>query len=193
MAKLSAKQIAFINEYLIDLNATQAAIRAGYSEKTAYRTGADNLRKPQIQEVIQKRMEERSKRTEITADFVLQELYAIAKARGTDYSQIVEEPILRNNQYVRDPDTGKLRMQEVVKIVPTDKLTEDNKKAIASIKEGKYGIEVSTCDKVKALELLGRHLGMFKDKVEVFGQINNPFEGLTTEQLLKIAGGKDGS
>ena len=51
---LTAKQKRFCDEYLIDLNATQAAIRAGYSEKTAYRTGADNLRKPQIEEYIAK-------------------------------------------------------------------------------------------------------------------------------------------
>ena len=64
MTKLTDKQKKFIDEYLVDLNATQAAIRAGYKEKAAYRTGAENLRKPQIQEEIQKRMEERQKRFE---------------------------------------------------------------------------------------------------------------------------------
>ena len=71
-------------------------------------------------------------------------------------------------------------------------MSETDKKAIASIKRGKNGIEISTCDKVRALELLGKHLGMFKEKVEVSGNINNPYEELTTEQLLKIASDKDG-
>ena len=88
MTKLTDKQKKFIDEYLVDLNATQAAIRAGYKEKAAYRTGAENLRKPQIQEEIQKRMEERQKRTEITQDMVLQELAAIAFARATDYVSV---------------------------------------------------------------------------------------------------------
>ncbi|SHO46781.1 terminase small subunit [Anaerocolumna xylanovorans] len=167
MSKLTAKQKAFVNEYLIDLNATQAAIRAGYSEKTANEQGARLLANVSISEFISKAMEERSKRTGITADQVLNELAMIAFANGADFAQVVEEPIIVNGRYVKDPDTGQLRKQEVVKIVPTDKLPEDKKRAIAGIKEGRYGVEVATCDKVKALELLGRHLGMFKDKVEL--------------------------
>lgn len=65
VAKLTDKQKKFIDEYLVDLSATQAAIRAEYKEKAAYRTGAANLRKPQIQKEIQKRMQERQQRTEV--------------------------------------------------------------------------------------------------------------------------------
>jgi len=162
MSKLTAKQKAFVNEYLIDLNATQAAIRAGYSEKTANEQGARLLANVSISEFISKAMEERSKRTGITADQVLNELAMIAFANGTDFAQVVEEPIIVNGHY-----SGQLRKQEVVKVFPTDKIPEDKQKAIAGIKETKYGIDVSTYDKVKALELLGRHLGMFKDKVEL--------------------------
>lgn len=71
---LNAKQEAFVREYLVDLNATQAAIRAGYSEKTARAIGAENLTKPDIASAIQEAMDERSKRTEITADYVLQSI-----------------------------------------------------------------------------------------------------------------------
>ena len=71
MGKLTAKQEMFCKEYLVDLNATQAAIRAGYSEKTANRTGPENLSKPVIAERIQKEMNERSKSTGITAEWVL--------------------------------------------------------------------------------------------------------------------------
>ena len=165
MAKLTAKQHVFVSEYLVDLNATQAAIRAGYSVNRASELGYQLLQKTTVSEYIAMAMAERSNRTGITADQVLNELARIAFANGTDFAQVVDEPIIQNGQYVRNPDTGQLRKQEVVKVIPTDQLTEDKKKAISGIKEGKYGVEVATCDKVKALELLGRHLGMFKDKV----------------------------
>jgi phage terminase small subunit len=82
--KLTPKQKMFVKEYLVDLNATQAALRAGYSEKTAYRTGADNLIKPQIREAIQQAMQKREQRTEITADAVLQRWWDIATADPND-------------------------------------------------------------------------------------------------------------
>lgn len=93
-------------------------------------------------------MEERQKRTEITQDRVLEELAAIAFAKATDYAEI---------------------KGECVRIKDTDTLNEQQIRAIAGIKEGKFGIELKLNDKEKALELLGRHLGMFKDKVEVSG------------------------
>jgi len=71
MKKLNAKQEMFCREYLVDLNATQAAIRAGYSVKTACAIGTENLRKPNITDQIQVFMAERSESTGITADYVL--------------------------------------------------------------------------------------------------------------------------
>lgn len=68
---LTGKQQLFIDEYLIDLNATQAAIRAGYSEKTAGSMGDENLKKPEIAKAIQEAMNKRAKRTEVNADYVL--------------------------------------------------------------------------------------------------------------------------
>lgn len=188
---LSKKQELFCIEYLVDLNATQAYKRAGYSAKSdniAAVEASKLLRNPKVEARIKELMEERSKRTEITQDFVLQELYAIAKANGTHYVQVVEEPIILDGKYVIDPDTGKVKTYKMVDITPTNKLDEEQRKAIAGIKETKYGIDVSTYDKVRALELLGKHLGMFKDKIEVTGNINNPYQGLTTEELKKLIG-----
>ena len=71
MKKLTAKQDRFVAEYLIDLNATQAAIRAGYSEKTAYSIGQENLKKPDIASAISAAQAKRAERTEITQDYVL--------------------------------------------------------------------------------------------------------------------------
>lgn len=75
---LTAKQRCFVSEYLIDLNATQAAIRAGYSEKTARQIAQRMLSKVDIQDEISKRMKERELRTGITADQILREVAAIA-------------------------------------------------------------------------------------------------------------------
>ena len=142
---LTPKQKRFVTEYLVDLNATQAAIRAGYSEKTAEVIGYENLRKPQIAQAVQKGMEARQRRTEITQDMVIRELAKVAFANSTNYARVV---------------CGGTR----VELTDTDKLTADQRAAISCIKEGKYGIEVGTYDKVKALELLGKHLGVFDSR-----------------------------
>ena len=71
---LTPKQKLFVDEYLVDLNATQAAIRAGYSEKTAYSIGNENLMKPEIAKAIQNAQQKRQGRTEITQDRVVQEI-----------------------------------------------------------------------------------------------------------------------
>ena len=148
---MTEKQKIFADEYLIDLNATRA-YRVAYpsvkKEKTAAQAGSRMLRNVKVQKYIADRMQERQKRTEITQDRVLEELAAIAFARATDYAEVKDE---------------------CVRIKDTDSLTDQQIKAIAGIKEGKFGIELKLNDKEKALELLGRHLGMVKDKVEVSG------------------------
>ena len=84
MAKLTKKQQLFVDEYLIDLNATQAAIRAGYSVSSARDIGCENLTKPNIQEAIAKAMAERSRRTGVNQDRVVLELAKIAFANIAD-------------------------------------------------------------------------------------------------------------
>ena len=144
---LNEKQKRFVSEYIIDLNAKQAAIRAGYSPKGAEPQASRLLSNAKIQVEIAKAMEDRGKRTGITQDRVLAELSAIAFAKATDYVEV--------------DDDGS------VKIKPTAELTEEQKKAIASIKEGANGIEIKLVDKTKALEMLSRHLGLFNDKLNV--------------------------
>ena len=148
---MTEKQKIFADEYLIDLNATRAykvAYPSVKKDETAAQAGSRMLRNVKVAAYIQERMEERQKRTEITQDRVLEELAAIAFAKATDYAEI---------------------KGECVRIKDTDTLDEQQIRAIAGIKEGKFGIELKLNDKEKALELLGRHLGMFKDKVEVSG------------------------
>ena len=83
MANLTPKQQRFVEEYLIDLNATQAAIRAGYSEKTAKEIGSENLTKPNIAKAIQEAQESLSNKTQLTVDIVVQGLLKEAQ----DYAE----------------------------------------------------------------------------------------------------------
>lgn len=176
--KLTAKQKRFCDEYLIDLNATQAAIRAGYSEKTACEQGARLLTNVKVQKHLQKRKNDRVERTEITQDMVLFELANIAFSNAADYATVVEKEVAVDNG-----DPVKYR---TVEPVLTADLTENQKRALAVIKKGRDGFEIKPYDKIRALELLGKHLGMFADKVEVTGEVNNPMAGLTTEELKKL-------
>lgn len=93
---LTNRQRLFTKEYLIDLNATQAAIRAGYSEKTAYSIGEENLRKPEIQKAIQALMDDRNKRLEINADWVLRGLVSL-------YERCVQaKPVMKFDHEVKE-------------------------------------------------------------------------------------------
>lgn len=173
LVALTEKQKRFADEYLIDLNATRA-YKVAYpnvkKDTVAATNGGRLLRNAEIKEYIEKRIKERERRTEITQDMVLKELAAIA---FTDITEIVNTD------------------GEEVYIKPTATLSDMKKKAISSIKQTKDGIEIKFHDKEKALEMLGRHLGMFKDKVEVSGdmKVNNPYAELTTEDLKKLIGG----
>ena len=146
MAKLTAKQQRFVDEYLIDLNATQAAIRAGYSAKTAEQQASRLLTNVKVQQEIAERMAERSKRTGINQDRVLQEIAKLA---------------LVNIDDVVDLQTGRVR--------PT--ASKEDLACIQSIKikPTEFGEEreIKFYDKKGSLELAGKHLGMFKDKVDL--------------------------
>jgi phage terminase small subunit len=166
---LTDKQKRFCEEYLIDLNATQAAIRAGYSPKTAEQTASRLLRNVKVQEYIAKRQKELSRSTEITQERVIKELALIAFSNNADYAHVVEKKMQVEADGalvdVLDKD-GNPVMYRTVEPVLTEELTEEQKRALAVIKKGRDGLEVKSCDKVKALELLGKHLGIFTDKIE---------------------------
>jgi phage terminase small subunit len=145
---LSPKQTVFVDEYLVDLNATQAATRAGYSKKTAFRIGAENLQKPAIQAAIQTAMAKREKRTGITQDRVLQEYARIA---FFDVRKLVSA------------DGKPLSLQD---------LDEDTARAVVGIDvvriPGEDGappgevLKFKLADKKGALDSCARHLGMFE-------------------------------
>ena len=187
--KMTPKQKRFCDEYLIDLNATQAAIRAGYKEKFAHTNAPKLLQNTTIKAKIDELMQERAKRTEITQDRVLKELAIIAFSNAADYAAVVDEEtyVEVEGEWIKLlDDDGNPVMKRTVKPVLTGSLTDEQKRALSVIKKGRDGFEVKPYDKVRALELLGKHLGMFQDKVEVTGEINNPLADLTTEELKKL-------
>lgn len=190
VAKLTDKQRRFCEEYIVDLNATQAAIRAEYSEKTAYSMGQRLLKKVEAQEYIKQLKEERKERTQIEADRVIYELSLIAFSNAADYAAVVEKELTIEGPEgepikVLDDDGNPVTYRTVEPVLTKD-LTADQKRALAVIKKGRDGFEVRPYDKVRALELLGKHIGLFEEKVNVNGTINNPMEGLTTEDLKKL-------
>lgn len=161
--RMTDKQERFCEEYMIDLNATQAAIRAGYSPKTANEQGSQLLAKLSIQNRIAQLQAEQSRRTGVSADRVVRELAKIAFVNAAD---------------LIDPKTASLKSD----------VSHDDLAAVQSVKVKTFGEdgleqEVKLADKLRALDLLGKHLGMF-----------NGASGDTSDQLAearKLLGGMD--
>ncbi|MEW3513887.1 terminase small subunit [Clostridium butyricum] len=147
MAKLTAKQKKFVEEYLIDLNATQAAIRAGYSTESAKEIGCENLTKPNVKAEIDKAIAERSRRTGINQDRVLRELAKIAFVNPGD--------VINLNQATVKSDAKEEDLAAIASVKIKNIPTEDGE-----ITER----EIKLCDKLKALDLLGKHLGIYDKK-----------------------------
>lgn len=171
--KLGPKQNRFVAEYLKDLNATAAAIRAGYAETSAESQGSRLLRNAKVKKAVAEAMERRSERVEVKADDVLRELIRIFSV-----------------------DIGKAYDKEG-RLLPLHEMPEDIRRAIAGIETdelyaggGESRVEIGQTrkvkflDKTKAIELAMRHLGLFKDKVQLEA-------GPTLEQLLRAAAAPD--
>lgn len=176
--KLTARQKMFVAEYLVDLNATQAAIRAGYKAKNADQISSRLIGKSQVAEAIQQAQQKRAERTEVTADMVVEQLRRIAF----------------------------LDVKDVLTFGPTGVAVKDSKEVDGTVlsevsetttKDGGT-IRVKPSDRMQALELLGRHLGMFNDKrlllgpnggpIQVQGRVDGIPEELVEKELQRIRG-----
>ena len=180
--KLPEKQCLFCKEYLVDLNATQAAIRAGYSPKTSMQQGQRLLTRPEIQAALQKEMDKRAKRVEVTADEVLAEFAKIGMSDVTDYLSVETARVLVD----RDPTTGDpiSEITQMLLLKNTADIPPDKLAAISEIKQAKDGsISFKLHDKVRALDSMARHLGMFIDKSQV--KVTHDFEDMSDEELVR--------
>ena len=146
-AKLTAKQKRFVAEYLVDLNATQAAIRAGYSQNTARVIGSENLTKPDIQAAIQEERDKLARKTEITQERVLREYARIA---FFDPRKMFDENGNPLSIAELDDDTA-------AAIAGLDVVTEIDKDTGDTSYTKKYRI----ANKIGALDSVAKHLGMF--------------------------------
>ena len=140
--KLPVKRQAFVKEYVLDFNATQAALRAGYSERTAKAQGSRLLTYADVQAAIQEATAARFRKNEATAERVIEEYRRIAFADTT------------NAIYIKGGH---------VYVTDTDQLTDEQKAAIAEISETKDGIKVKFHSKQAALDALAKHLGLFTE------------------------------
>lgn len=146
MPKLTDKQTAFVREYLVDLNATQAAIRAGYSERTASRIGPQLLGKNCVREAIEKAQAKRARRVEVTQDYVLSNLVEVVERT------MQRAPVLdRKGEQVTD-------------------------------EEGRAVWTFDAKGANRALELLGKHLGIFTDKVKA--EVSGPDGGPVASEIV---------
>ena len=149
--KMTERQKRFCDEYLIDLNATQAAIRAGYSEKTARAIGAENLTKPYIREYIDQRLAEKEDDLIAKQDEVMKYLTSVMRREMKEH--VVVTLSKEESEYVPD-DNGVMRKHTI-------------KEEIPEVIE----IPARLTDANKAAELLGRAYGIYTDKVDVEGAI----------------------
>ncbi len=173
--ELTPKQQLFVQEYLVDLNATQAAIRAGYSAKNADKIASQLLGKNRVAEAVAQAMARRFRRTGISAERVLEELALVAFADLGDFVEFGPEGIV---------------------VKSTEQLDPRVRRALAEVSErrAKHGRTVAfkLHDKVTALTKLGQHLGLFPDRVEHTGkgggpiQVEGKLSGLTDEELATL-------
>jgi phage terminase small subunit len=153
--KLTVKQKLFCKYYLISLNATYAAIKAGYSKKTARQIGTENLAKPNIEAYIQEQLKQKEKKLDITVDRVLEEIALIA---FLDIKEFYNE-----NGTVKKVHEIEETARRAISTVTTKEIWvgKGENAELFNIENIKAG------DKLKALEMLGRYLSMFKDNLEV--------------------------
>ena len=137
-AGLTEKQRRFVEEYLVDANATKAAARAGYSEKSAGATGCGLLKKPSVQEELRRRQGEVSRKLQVRFEEIVKELSVMATANVLDYVDVVE-----GNVVLKDPKD----------------MDRERWAAVASAKNGTRGAEIRLADKLAAIKLLCEYLG----------------------------------
>lgn len=156
---LNAKQERFVEEYLVDLNATQAAIRAGYSEKTAYSMGQRLLKHVEVAKLLAEAQAKRSERVQLDADWVLTRLAAEATA---DLADILD-------------DAGALRPVSDWPLIWRQGLVagfEIQENEVDGVKMGQT-VKVKLSDRIKRIELIGKHVNVqaFRDQVHQTGAV----------------------
>ncbi len=177
MNKLTNKQKLFCKEYMVDLNATQSAIRAGYSKKTANEQAGRLLVNVSVQAEIQKLMDKRSARLDLKADDILNEIKTIAFSDIKDYLSFDENGVIFK-------DSEEIENSKVISEISSQKtITRSGGSGDNKDETERVNFKLKLHDKLKALELAGRHLKLFTDRVELSGAVKTP---VTTVRLIEV-------
>lgn len=176
---LTDKQEMFIEKYLISFNATQAALEAGYSPKTARSIGAENLTKPDIAEAISQHLRE----TAMSADEALMRLGQHARGDMSDYWSIPEsgDPWLNLSS---DKAKGKLHLIKKMKVKRTVRTIKDEEIVTTEA-------EIELYDAQVANKLIGQHHGSFVERQELTGKDGGPIQTNSTVQIYLPDNGRD--
>ena len=163
MGKLTPRQSMFVKEYLVDLNATQAAIRAGYSPRTAQEQSARLLSKAIVSDAVAAGMAKRAAKVEINADYVLARLAEIDRMDVLD--------IMNDDMTLKPVSAWPSSWRRYLSGFDVAEM-KDGQDAIGVLKKIKWP------DKVKNLELLGKHIGVgaFSEKVQLSGPDSGPVQ-----------------
>ena len=162
---LTKKQQRFVSEYLVNLNATQAAFRAGYSKRTAKQQGARLLTNVDVQKAVEEGQKAIGERNELSQDMVVQELRLLGFSNMADYMTVTKDGSLT-------ADFTKLTREQAAAIheVTVDEFTDGKGKDARPVRRVKFKL----ADKRAALVDLGRHLGIFRDRVELTDKGGKP-------------------
>lgn len=177
---LTHRMRRFVDEFMVDLSATRAAIRAGYSAHSAGQAGVNLLADPRVAAALEEAVRQRSTRTKVTADEVLLELAKLARSNMQDYMGSTDEgePYLDFRKLTREQTAA---LQEVT----VEEYVEGRGENARDVKRVKFRLY----DKRAALVDIGRHLGMFTERREVRFPDGVPVTQLTKEEFKELAGG----
>jgi phage terminase small subunit len=174
-SELTAKEARFVEEWPVDFNGRQAAIRAGYSAKSATEIAYENLRKPHIQQAIRQKLKERSRNAEITKQMLVQELRLIAFADKRDFFRVTESGTLVLDMDIDDP----LLLRSIAEVTQED-FPDGKGEDAQRVRRTK----LKMYDKIRAIELIAKLEGHYSDKLELSGEVKT--SGFTDDQRAAI-------
>ncbi|RUV90257.1 terminase small subunit [Mesorhizobium sp. M1A.F.Ca.IN.020.06.1.1] len=181
MPELTPKQALFVNEYLVDLNATAAAKRAGYSELTAQVQGSRLLSNVMVAQAIAARQAAIADRLGVTQEKIVAELAKIAFADIRKAVRWGKSPVDTKSE---NADPNGLGVYPV-ELVPSETIDDDTAAAVSEVSLTQTGIKIKMHDKKSALVDLGKHLGMFKERVEHTGKDGAPLVPVLNVRLSR--------
>lgn len=182
---LTRRQAAFVEEFTIDLNATQAAIRAGYAEKNAHVQACDLLNKPQVAQAVAEAKAQRASRVGMVADTVLSEMSLLSHS-------CLEHYVIDDQGQVKLAEgapAGAMRaIQSIKRRVEVHPARKDDPESGYKV----YNVELKLWDKPAPLKLMGRHVGLFPDRVEHTGANGGPIEVAEIRRVIVPSTGSTG-